>query len=190
MPELDPTALGGIGHFDKQGNACLKFHLCGVKHDDPGVEYTGIIDTGFTGFVHLPMQYSFALGLPLHGTVSVTLADGSNGVCLAALAKTSYGGKQQTGVVTLEANATDILVGMDFLRRFNLGLVVSKQGVWLLPEELLDKLSKEADKAKGKKQLQAEAKGKKQMQAEAKGQPVQAKSTASDSKAPRGKKRP
>ena len=41
----------GSGHYDAQGNACLTFHLCGVRHEPPGVELTGIIDTGFTGFL-------------------------------------------------------------------------------------------------------------------------------------------
>ena len=41
----------GAGHFDSLGNPCLKFHLCGVAHDLPGLEYVGIIDTGFTGFI-------------------------------------------------------------------------------------------------------------------------------------------
>ena len=41
----------------------------------PGVEYTGIIDTGFTGFLQLPLGVAFELALPLEGTTSVTLAD-------------------------------------------------------------------------------------------------------------------
>ena len=67
----------GLGSYDEQGNACLKFHLCGVRHDPPGVEYTGIIDTGFTGFLQIPIATAFELALPLEGTTSVTLADGS-----------------------------------------------------------------------------------------------------------------
>lgn len=75
----------GVGFFDQAGNACIKFHLRGVYDPDPGQEFTGIIDTGFTGFLQLPLQHAFALGLPLHGTVSVTLADGSTPSALAAL---------------------------------------------------------------------------------------------------------
>ncbi len=62
--------MNGIGHYDQQGNACLKFHLCGTKHEAPGLEYTGIIDTGFTGFIQLPIQHAFSLSLPLEGTTS------------------------------------------------------------------------------------------------------------------------
>jgi len=144
MPDLGATLGGGVGHFDKLGNACVKFHLCGVKHDEPGVEYTGIIDTGFTGFVQLPMQYAFALGLPLHGTLTVTLADGSQFVCLAALAKVTIAGKQETGIVTLAPDATEILVGMDLLRRFNLGLFVLKGLVLLISEDFIAEQVKKA----------------------------------------------
>ena len=62
------------GYFDKIGNPCLKFHLAGVHHDIPGLEFEAVIDTGFTGFLVLPMVQAFPLGLPLHGTTSATLA--------------------------------------------------------------------------------------------------------------------
>jgi len=48
--EYDPTegflGLLRAGHFDSLGNPCLKFHLCGVAHDPPGLEFEAIIDTG------------------------------------------------------------------------------------------------------------------------------------------------
>ncbi len=136
--------IGGIGHFDKSGNACLEFHLCGTKHDEPGVEYSGIIDTGFTGFIQLPLQHAFSLGLPSESTVTVQYADGSKSVCLTALAKVTFADKLETGVVILAPNANDILIGMDFLRRFNLGLFVSKKKVVVIPEDALEEIQKKA----------------------------------------------
>ena len=50
----------GLGHYDEQGNACLKFHLYAVRHSPPGIEYTGIIDTGFTGFLQLPLSHAMS----------------------------------------------------------------------------------------------------------------------------------
>jgi hypothetical protein len=35
----------GAGHFDSLGNPCLRFQLCGVAHDPPGLEFEAIIDT-------------------------------------------------------------------------------------------------------------------------------------------------
>jgi predicted aspartyl protease len=128
----------GTGHFDKFGNVCLKFHLCGVVHAEPGLEFTGIIDTGFTGFIQLPLQHAFSLKLPLEGTTSYTMADGNQTVCLTALAKTTFADRMKLGVVTLAIGSQDTLVGMGFLRQFKLGLVVVKSAVVLVDEEELE----------------------------------------------------
>lgn len=129
-----------LGHFDQQGNACLKFHLCGVHHQDPGVEFEGLIDTGFTGFIQLPIQHAFQLKLPLNGTASITLADAHNTVCLTALARTTFDGETVVGVVSLEMQSQEILIGMDFLRQFKKGLVVTKGLVIITEEDWLDKI--------------------------------------------------
>ena len=113
----------GIGQFDKRGNACLKFNLHGVKHNPPGPEFTGIIDTGFTGFIQLPIQCALALSLPLEGTNSVTFANGSTSTVLTALAKATLVEKTVTGVVLLSFTSEDIL------------LVSEKIGVVLMQEK-------------------------------------------------------
>ena len=125
----------GIGHYDERGNACLKLHMHGVRHEPPGVEFEAIIDTGFTGFIQLPLSEALSLSLPLEGTNSVTLADGSALVMLTALAQVTLLGRTEVGVILLSMSSNDILVGMDFLRRFERTLVVSKKiGVALLEE--------------------------------------------------------
>jgi len=128
------------GHFDQLGNACLKFHLCGIRHPEPGLEFEGIIDTGFTGFIQLPIQHAFSLKLPLDGTVSVTLADGSSTVCLTVLARTTFDGETKLGVVSLESNSQEILIGMDFLRKFKKSVIIAKNDVLILEEDWLEKL--------------------------------------------------
>lgn len=129
----------GIGFFDQQGNACLKFHLCGVNHDEPGLEFSGIIDTGFTGFLQVPIQHAFSLGLPLNGTVSATLADASQVTCLTALGRTTFAKQTLVGVVMLEFQSQDILIGMDFLRQFKASLVIAKGHVVLFDEDWIEK---------------------------------------------------
>jgi len=147
----------GTGHFDSRGNACLKLHLCGVAHEEPGVEFEGIIDTGFTGFIQLPIQHAFSLKLPLEGTAQYTLADGSQTVCLTALARTTCAGKKEVGVVTLAMGSQDILIGMEFLRRLRFGLMIFKSAVTLIDEVEVDDIIKkqverdEKVEAKGKK---------------------------------------
>ncbi len=124
----------GSGHYDAQGNACLTFHLCGVRHEPPGVELTGIIDTGFTGFLQIPLATAIELALPLEGTTSVTLADGSVDAKLVATGTAELDGEQQDGSVIVEFGSSDILIGMDFLRRFSRALIVSRTAVLLIDE--------------------------------------------------------
>lgn len=124
----------GLGHYDERGNACLRFHLRGARHEPPGVEYTGIIDTGFTGFVQLPLAAAISLALSLEGTTSVTLADGSAAVKLTAQAEATLPGESVVGIVIIEFHSPEILIGMDFLRRFEKGLIVSRHFVGLVPE--------------------------------------------------------
>ena len=124
----------GLGRYDAQGNACLVFHLRGVRHDPPGID-TGIIDTGFTGFVQLPLAVAIELALPLEGTTSVMLADGSTAAKLTAQAQATLLGESEVGIAIIEFHSPEILIGMDFLRRFRRGLIVSRQVIGLVPEQ-------------------------------------------------------
>ena len=124
-----------LGSYDARGNACLAFHLCGVRHDPPGVEHTGIIDTGFTGFLQLPLGVAFELALPLEGTTSVMLADGSTATKLTAAARATVCEQSRVGIVILEPAAPEILIGMEFLRRFDVALFVTRDLVGIVSEE-------------------------------------------------------
>ena len=139
----------GIGHYDQQGNACLKLHLRGVRHGPPGVEFEAIIDTGFTGFIQLLISHAMSLSLPLEGTNVVTLADESKLVMFTAIVEATLLGKMESGVALLSTASRSILVGMDFLRRFRRALVVSKVlGVVLMDEGPFEEAQKKilADK--------------------------------------------
>ena len=123
------------GHFDRQGNPCLKLYLCGSRHDPPGIEFEGIIDTGFTGFIQIPMRDALTLALPLESSTQVILADASSLVMLAATAHATIGGRSQDGVVLLSETSDDILLGMDFLRQFDRTLSISRRRGVLLVED-------------------------------------------------------
>ena len=144
----------GTGSFDKSGNPCLKFHLCGVAHDMPGIELEGIIDTGFTGFIQIPAHHAFSLKLPLDSTVSTTLADGSKVTNIMVLASTTYNGVTVTGAVNLSGSSQEILVGMDFLRQFHLSLIVAKGFVVLMREDWVQKII-DAEQKKQQDQIAA-----------------------------------
>ena len=133
-----------VGHFDEQGNACLKFHIRGVAPD--GLELSGIIDTGFTGFIQLPIEHAFRLRLPLEGSVESTLADDSNTSSYTALGTVVYDGVEQEGVVILETVATSVLIGMAFLRQFKLSLNINSKQVMLLNEDWMNQYIEKAQR--------------------------------------------
>ncbi|WP_348060458.1 hypothetical protein [Dokdonella sp.] len=128
--------LVATGYFDNTGSPCLKFHIQGVH--DTKVELDGIVDTGFTGFISMPLVRALPLGLPLYGTSTSTLADGSSCAAITAQARVTVGERGvQIGIVTLHGSSSDVLIGMDFLRKFNIALMVTKDHVMLFDESAL-----------------------------------------------------
>ena len=55
------------------------------------MKYEGIIDTGFSGFIKLPMDVGIRLSLPLEGAKYGTLADESQIKMLTASADVTVG---------------------------------------------------------------------------------------------------
>jgi predicted aspartyl protease len=96
----------------------LSVALSGMLNAAPGQQFETVIDTGFTGFISMPLFEAFPLGLILRGTTSVTLGDGSQSYKLTALGLATIGDEAQSGVVILEPETTQVLIGMDFLQRF------------------------------------------------------------------------
>lgn len=83
-----------------------------------------MVDTGFSGFLSLPILKAFPLGLLLSGTMGITLADGSTHARLTARGMLYFDGAQKVGLILLEWQNTDILLGMDFLIKFRKQLTV------------------------------------------------------------------
>lgn len=96
------------------------------------------MDTGFTGFVLIPLVQAFPLGLILEGTTSVVLADGSTSINLVARGQVDVEGEKRIGTVLLDAGAADVLLGMDFLRHFKRILYISSSGIILADENELE----------------------------------------------------
>ena len=125
-----------LGHYNQAGHACLKVHLCGVRHPPPGVEYEVMIDTGFSGFIQIPLMHAIALRLPLEGTQTLQLANGEQISAFTALVRTTLAERQTVGVAVLSPSDT-FLVGMDFLRQFKRLLVISKDWIGLIDEDAI-----------------------------------------------------
>jgi predicted aspartyl protease len=125
------------GYFANSGSPSLKVTISGPFTD--GLEYEGIIDTGFTGFLSIPIIEGIRLGLVLHGTTKVSFADGSDNYRLTAKAMVKVHDKSNVGVAILEPSSTEVLIGMDFLRLFKRALFVSHDLVTLVDEDELEK---------------------------------------------------
>jgi len=142
-----------IGSLDKDGSPTLKIKVGGVFSGNKPTEFVAIIDTGFTGFLSMPLIAAFPLGLPLSGTTSVQLADGQDQSKLMAQCKVTIDDKTEAkfGLVILEPSSTAILAGMEFLRAFKFGLFLSAGGIVLFDDEEFAKAAEEAKKQSNKR---------------------------------------
>ena len=126
-----------IGRFDQQYNPHLDFTLVSQRGDRQ--EFDGIIDTGFTGFVQIPLISAVVMGMisnPI-STGAVNLANGTTQQVWLKQTIVEVHGEAVTGVCQIpQTNNSPILIGMDFLRRFERALVVSSNlGVVLIKEQ-------------------------------------------------------
>jgi predicted aspartyl protease len=134
MPSNSPIV---IGYFNNAGHPVLKIEVFGL---DPKFkqEFEVMIDTGFTGFLMMPIMSAFPLGLTLCGTMNYTFADGSSSAKLVAIGAVIVANENPLhGVIVLEPNDCTILLGMDFLKKAKRCLTVSDKGVLLADEDLV-----------------------------------------------------
>jgi clan AA aspartic protease len=120
------------GFFDKSGSPALKVKIRGPFGE--GVEFDAILDTGFTGFISMPLVRALPLGLMLYGTTTVELADGTKSVKLTAKGMAEIQGESEVGVVILEPSSNDILLGMMFLRIFKRAVFCTQNSILLVDE--------------------------------------------------------
>ena len=146
------------GSFNKAGSPTIKFQLGGPLPNSEQ-EFEGIVDTGFTGFVSMPIVQAFPLGLLLAGTTSVTLADGKSAPLLTATGMVKIGQQSEVGVVILHGSAADILLGMDFLAKFGRVLFIhpNKGLASLMDQKEVDPIIDAALKAQAEAEQKARA---------------------------------
>lgn len=110
------------GYLDKNGDPYVSVEVAnplGWKQ-----KFDCLIDTGFTGFLSIPMLQAFPIGLLLRGTMKVVLADGSTQDKLTCLGSASLESEVNVGLIIIEPRSNQVLLGMDFLRKFGKKLMI------------------------------------------------------------------
>ena len=84
-----------------------------------------VVDTGFTGFLQIPLTVGIESNLSLWSVGSSRLADGSVVKNLQCIGKIRFAGKELIGIITLSEKGNDCLLGMQFLERLKMDFTVS-----------------------------------------------------------------
>lgn len=133
-----------IGYLDDSGHPRVKIRVSGTSSNFTDVD--ALIDTGFTGFLMLPVALAMPLGLILSGTGDYVLANGEPVTNFLALGSVTIPSPslnlQVKSIATPTTPATlhepetvegiillageDTLIGMEFLRSLDKLLVVGK----------------------------------------------------------------
>ena len=119
------------GSFDRLGSPIIEIRLTGVGASKT---YPATIDTGFTGFVALNLAEMVPLNLSTLGATQVTLGDGSTVDDLVASGTLTIGDQTQMGSILLNETSHEVLVGLEFLRKFKIGMVITPSLVVLYDE--------------------------------------------------------
>lgn len=115
-----------VGSFNQSDYPVVKINIYGI-FQGLQQEFDARIDTGFTGFLSMPLTLAFPLGLTLSGTTTLVFADGSCQATFTAWGHVSRDNEDHTGVIVLQDSAGEVLIGMEFLRRFGKALHVSQK---------------------------------------------------------------
>jgi predicted aspartyl protease len=129
-----------IGYIDQRGHPRLTIRVEGTN-PSASADVEAMIDTGFTGFLMLPLAVALPLGLALYGTGDYTLADGTpvtqflaqGKVTVLAPSQPTLIGAVPTSLSELETTEGMIvlggdgaLVGMEFIRSLKKWLIVGR----------------------------------------------------------------
>jgi predicted aspartyl protease len=127
-----------IGSTGSSGSPCIRIKISGAFTANTQ-EFEVTVDTGFTGFISMPIMTALPLGLPLYGTTSVQFGDGKTSTRFTALGAAQLGDESEAGVVILEPSTSTILVGMEFLNAFKKTVFLHRGVLVLLDQNEMDK---------------------------------------------------
>lgn len=119
------------GYFDEYDQPCVAMTVRGARRE---ITVTAVIDTGFDGFLCLPITVAIELGLELRAAQRVELADGSIKRELVFVGQAGFVGRPSRTVEILLTASVDALVGVEFLADGRLEIDFPRRIVRVHPE--------------------------------------------------------
>ena len=89
------------GYLDDKGDPHLKITVSGPVTS--GIEIDCLIDTGYQGFLSLPLLQAFPVGLILSGTTNIVMANGQLQPRLMCMGQVDCDGTHQIGLIVIES---------------------------------------------------------------------------------------
>lgn len=111
-----------LGKFSPLGIPVLRIAVAGLKLS--WIEVNAIIDAGFEGFLVLPFKMEGVRNLAIIDIQRIRFAYGTQKDRLVALVTVSLQEIQHSGLAIIEPESEEIIIGMQFLRTFNRGLII------------------------------------------------------------------
>lgn len=106
-----------IDGYIKNGHPFFRIQVYGFSQKQI-VTVEALFDSGFTGFLSLPLSNCLRSALILLSTAQYTLADGSTSHTLLALRTVVVSQDvNTTGAISISMQSNDSLLGMEFLRK-------------------------------------------------------------------------
>jgi clan AA aspartic protease len=120
--------------FFKGTTPFCKIQISGLDQNT-ALEFEAIIDTGFDGFLLMPTKAAVPLGLVGRVTTEIVQADGKEKPTSAGEGVVVLGGQVRQGLIILQDDAQDVLIGTDLLREFGAMLMITSKLALVMDEE-------------------------------------------------------
>jgi clan AA aspartic protease len=134
--------LETTGYFDKFLHPRVRLIVKGLRKS---LRIDPVIDTGFDGYLCLPVKMAIQLGLELSGESIVELADGSKKHELSFLGTVSWQDQERFVKIFL-TDSEDALVGSGLLQHQKLSIGYANRFVTIEPDTILDSATRKKRK--------------------------------------------
>jgi clan AA aspartic protease len=118
-----------------------------VKGNRKAIGIEPVVDTGFDGYLSLPVAVAIPLGLELKGRVPVEFADGSTKNELTFRGKVAWQGREYPIEIFL-TESKEALVGSGLLQGQKLTIGYASRSVFIGPDHISDSSKRQKQKSK------------------------------------------